>query len=115
MDINLDGRTFTTETNTSNGEVDSRTRFSYHQRERFVWAEYSGGSIVAGHLMGVIRDDDSLDMRYHHLNDAGEVLAGTCRSVIGEEDGRVVLDERWQWLTGDRSTGTSRVVEVLDT
>ncbi len=112
MNINLDGKTFTTLSNTPNGEVNAETRFFYHQNGSTVWAEYSGGSVSGGHLLGVIREDGTLDMRYHHLSASGEVVAGTCRSVIREEDGRVVLDESWRWFTGDQSEGRSQVVEV---
>ena len=113
MSISLDGRTFTTESNTENGEVDAQTRFAYHQDGNLVWAEYQGGAVVSGHLMGLIQSDGTLDMRYHHVNASGDVVAGTCRSTIGLEDGRVVLAESWQWFTGDQSRGESRVVEVV--
>ena len=109
----LDGRTFTTAENTENGEVSDETTFSYHQRDNIVWAEYSGGSVVTGHLLGVIRPDGKLEIRYHHINTDGEVLAGTCvSSIVEAPNGRVELHESWQWFTGDRSAGSSRVVEV---
>ncbi len=113
MKPNLDGRVFRTAENTANGEVDAGTVFHYHQNDRMVWAEYAGGEVVTGHLLAVIADDHALDMRYHHINRRGEVLAGTCRSSVRElPDGRYVLEEEWQWLTGDRSVGRSRVEEV---
>ncbi|HKJ85466.1 MAG TPA: n-acetylglutamate synthase [Spirochaetia bacterium] len=113
MNVNLNGRTFHTAENTSNGEVGRETVFHYHQNDRMVWAEYAGGVVVSGHLLAVVADDGTLDMRYHHINEDGEVLAGTCRSRVVElPDGRCVLEEEWQWLTGDRSSGTSRVEEI---
>ncbi len=113
MKPNLDGRVFRTAETTTNGEVGTETVFRYHQNDRMVWAEYSGGEVVTGHLLAVIADDNTLDMRYHHINCRGDVLAGTCRSSVRElPDGRYILEEEWQWLTGDRSAGRSRVEEV---
>ena len=115
--IDLDGRVFRSVENTPNGEVGSETTFHYHQNDRMVWAEYSGGEITTGHLLAVICDDGTLDMRYHHINRNGEVLAGTCRStIVALPDGRCALEESWQWLTGrrsgGRSTGRSRLEEI---
>lgn len=109
----LDGRTFTTRENTANGEVGSDTIFHYHQRETLVWAEYEGGAVVTGHLLGTIQEDGALLMRYHHLNRRGEVVAGTCRSRIETgPDGTLQLHEQWQWFTGDQSSGSSVVAET---
>lgn len=111
--IDLDGRLFRTAVNTENGEVSGETLFCYHQNDRLVWADYSGGAVVTGHLLAVVADDGTLDMRYHHVNRDGAVMAGTCRStVVVLNDGRYALEEEWQWLTGDRSSGSSRVEEV---
>ena len=117
--VDLDGRTFRVAENSPNGEVSGETIFHYHQDDRMVWAEYAGGDIVSGHLLAVVADDDTLDMRYHHINRHGEVLSGTCRSTVRElPDGRYVLEEEWQWLTGgrfgDRSSGRSRVEELTE-
>ena len=34
-----------------------------------------------GHLIAKVRPDGLLDMRYHHLNDRGELMLWTCRST----------------------------------
>ena len=41
-------------------------------------------------------------------------MSGRCTSIPREEDGRLVLKENWQWLTGDKSFGESEVEEVID-
>lgn len=99
--------------NSSNGEVDNTTRFHYHQDGSIVWAEYSGGSIKKGSLIATVKEDGSLDMRYHHVNLDGQLMTGKCVSTPETmEDGRLRLKETWQWTSGDGSTGESVLEEV---
>ena len=52
-------------------------------------------------------------MRYHHLNAAGQFMLGQCLSTPEcLPDGRLRFKESWQWLSGDRSAGTSEIEEV---
>jgi hypothetical protein len=110
---NLDGKTFRSVSNSGSGEVTAETLFHYRQRGDIVTADYSGGQIVAGHLIAKVLADGQLDMRYHHLNDRGELMLGTCRSTPEWlPDGRLRFRERWQWLSGDRSSGESEIEEL---
>jgi len=111
MDYN--GRIFRGRSNSDNGEVDRETYFYYSQDGDVLTGRYTGGSVVDGQLLGVVHDDGSIDFCYHHLNQAGELMAGTCHSEPMLDDaGTLVLRETWQWLTGDRSSGSSQVEEV---
>ena len=113
MKHNLDGKTFRSAANTPNGEVGAETLFRYHQSGSTVSADYSGGAIVTGHLLAVMDDHGRLDMRYHHLNDQGELMAGQCVSTPERlPDGRLRFHETWLWLTGDQSSGQSTIEEV---
>ncbi|PRY47233.1 hypothetical protein CLV58_101299 [Spirosoma oryzae] len=107
-----DGKTFRSVTNTANGEVSGDTLFQYHQEGTIVWAEYGGGSIVRGTLIATVAPDNSLDMRYQHVNTAGELMTGHCRTTPEQlPDGRLRLHERWQWTSGDGSSGESIIEE----
>lgn len=113
MLVNLDRRTFVSAFNTDNGEVGSETVFQYRQEGNLVWAEYAGGAIVKGHLIANMDDAGVLDMRYHHVNDIGELMIGKCISTPEVlDDGRIKLHEKWQWLSGDMSSGTSEIIEL---
>lgn len=115
MTINYDGRRFRGRNNTANGEVGSETIFEYHQDGTLLWGTYSGGEIESGHLLGTVADDGSLEFCYHHRSASGALMAGQCSSVPRyEDDGTLVLAERWQWLTGVRSSGVSEVEEVVN-
>lgn len=111
--INYDGRCFRSVSNTDNGEVDGATYFEYHQEGDIVWATYSGGAVRFGTLIALADEEGKLDMRYQHINEAGVLRTGVCRSepeVL--PDGRIRLRERWRWTSGNRSAGRSVVEEV---
>lgn len=106
-------KTFRSVTNTPNGEVSGDTLFHYHQQGNVVWADYGGGAIVKGFLIAVVQPDNTLDMRYEHVNTQGELMTGRCQSTPEHlPDGRIRLHERWQWTSGDESSGESIVEEI---
>lgn len=109
----LHGCIFRAVDNSPNGEVADETRFHYTQQGRCVSATYQGGLIEEGHLLGKIGEDGVLEIRYHHRNIDGQLRSGCCRTQIHQRpDGRIELHERWQWLCGDRSEGTSTLIEL---
>lgn len=110
--VSYNGKFFVPRKNSENGEVDERTLFEYHQRENVLWADYSGGDVLKGHMVGVVAQNGELDFYYQHINAKKEVRIGVCHSVPQVlENGKIQLLEKWQWLNGDKSEGTSIVVE----
>lgn len=109
--VSLEGRVFAGVSNSETGQVDSATRFSYHEDGAVVWAEYSGGEVVRGYLVGT-RAGDQLAFRYVHLAADGTTANGVCESRIHVlADGRVRLEESWAWESRPE-TGTSIVEEI---
>lgn len=99
--------------NSENGEVNEQTVFSYHQNGSLLWAEYSGGDILKGSLIGSASDNGELDFVYHHMNREMQIKTGKCHSVPTiKENGRIELLEQWEWTSGDFSEGESLLVEV---
>jgi hypothetical protein len=58
-------------TNSANGETSGDTVFLYKQTGNILTAEYSGGNIKYGHLIGLVDGDGTIDMRYHQVNQQG--------------------------------------------
>jgi hypothetical protein len=113
--IDYDGKVFQVRSNSDNGEVDGETRFWYRQEGTTLTGTYAGGGVEHGHLVGRVLDGGRLEFCYHHVGSDGAPRAGRCRSVPRIlDDGRILLDESWQWYTGDASTGTSQIIEVRD-
>ncbi|MEV4311279.1 hypothetical protein [Actinocrispum sp. NPDC049592] len=106
----LDGLRFRAAEHTEGGEVEPATIFTYHEQDGEIWAEYAGGRIKRGYLVGT-RDQDRLEFRYAQLNVRGETSTGHCVSTVEEFGGRIRLVERWQWESRIGS-GTSVVEEI---
>lgn len=111
--IDYAGRRFHAVANTSHGEVDRGTIFSYHQRDDIVWATYEGGNVRFGTLVATSTPDGRLDMRYSHVNVNGVLRTGACETTPEVlPDGRLRLHERWRWTDGSGQNGTSTLEEL---
>lgn len=111
--INYDNKYFKAVSNTDNGETSEDTIFHYQQERSIITANYAGGKIKKGHLIGKVDMNGSINMRYHQINLNDELMTGTCRSVPEiMENGKIRLHESWQWTSGDCSAGQSIVQEL---
>jgi len=111
--INYDGKVFRPISNSENGETSGDTHFHYKQTGNLLTAEYSGGKIAFGHLIGLVDWDGSIDMRYHQVNDKGVLMTGICFSRPEMlANGKLRLHETWEWTSGDYSKGKSIVEEL---
>ncbi len=111
--INYNDRRFRPVRNSANGETSSETIFHYEQEGNILTSSYSGGRIRSGHLIALVDDEGCIDMRYHQVNDRGELMTGVCRSIPEVmPNGKIRLHETWQWTSGDGSTGNSVLEEV---
>ncbi|WP_286883020.1 MULTISPECIES: n-acetylglutamate synthase [Sphingobacterium] len=112
--MNYNNRKFRVVNNSHNGDTSSETTFHYNQEGNILTSVYSGGNVVSGHLLGVVDENGNINMRYHHINNDGEIMTGLCKSspeIL--PDGRIRLHEEWQWTNGDRSNGKSIIEEIV--
>ena len=110
--INYNNKIFKPVVNSENGETSQETLFHYKQSGSVLTADYSGGRIIVGHLIGTVDENGIIDMRYHQINDQGEIMTGRCKSVPEILDtGKIRLHETWEWTSGDLSKGHSIVEE----
>ncbi|WP_299889426.1 n-acetylglutamate synthase [uncultured Lacinutrix sp.] len=111
--FNYNDKKFKAVKNTSNGETSDDTIFHYNQTENILTARYSGGRIVEGHLIGLVSPNGDIDMRYHQINDQGNIMTGICKSTPEIlKNGKIRLHEEWQWTSGDKSKGNSIIEEL---
>lgn len=111
--INYDNRQFRPVQNTANGETTAETIFHYRQVGNVLTSEYRGGKIISGHLIALVDEEGHIEMRYHQVNDKGELMTGWCRSVPEiMPNGKIRLHETWQWTSGDKSAGSSVLEEA---
>ncbi len=110
---NLDNKSFKSQSNSDNGEVSAETIFQYRQVGDIIFAEYKGGEIIKGHLLGKVIDGAYLEFRYHHINKNMELMTGKCTSYPEiNSAGKMILKEHWQWTCKDNSKGESTIIEI---
>lgn len=110
--INYNNKTFRPVVNSENGETSNETIFVYKQIGNILTSEYAGGKIIKGHLIGLVDENGTIEMRYHQVNHKGELMTGICHSkpeILA--NGKIRLHESWQWTSGDKSKGTSLIEE----
>jgi hypothetical protein len=113
MKIDLNNKKFKALSNSANGEVTGDTVFHYHQVNDLIWAEYAGGDILKGFLIGKMINGSNLEFTYQHMNNSMEIMTGKCISCIHVNDSeKIELYESWQWTCKDNSKGDSILVEI---
>ncbi len=112
--FNYHNKKFRPVQNTDNGETSAETIFHYKQEGKILTSDYAGGKIKRGHLIGLVDEAGNIDMRYHQVNKAGELMTGICQSRPEfMPNGKIRLHETWRWTSGDGSTGHSIIEEIL--
>lgn len=110
--IDYNNRIFKPISNTENGETSNETVFLYKQVGNIISSEYSGGKIIKGHLIGLVDESGNINMRYHQVNEKGELMTGICNSSPEILlNGKIRLHEKWEWTSGDFSKGNSVIEE----
>lgn len=85
----------------------------YSQTGPLVWAEVSGGPVLAGALAGRCKEDGVLDLAYALALRSGEVVAGHTINVPElQDDGSVLLREEWRRVGPAGGSGVSYLEEV---
>ncbi len=109
--ISLDGRTLVGIANDEEGEVNGDTQFQFEQAGDRIYAQYSGGEIVEGHLIGAF-DGSQWDIRYVQMNEDGDTASGHSTGEVSLlDDGRVRVEDEWAWESKP-GTGESILEEI---
>lgn len=106
--MNLAGKTFRAVANSENGRIDTDTEMTFSADDGVAIGTYRGGTIAIGHVIAKHIGDSEMEMLYQCVTTSGEVRAGRAHAILTVDDAqeiRMRLD--WQWLTGDRTHGTS--------
>lgn len=107
--MDLSRRTFELVENTD-GLAASTTRISFETGTGPFRGTYKGPNIAHGQVL-VSDADGELRMLYHALTISDELVAGQADVSISEQD-PLRMQLKWQWLTGDLSSGVSNWIEV---
>ena len=104
---------FRSVSNSGSGEVTDSTTFHYQQNGSVISAQYAGGSIREGNLLGRVEKDGTIQMSYQHWNTDNEFRTGRCTSTPEMMDnGKIRLHESWEWTSGKDGKGQSVIEEI---
>ena len=111
--VNLDGIRMRAEKTAANGVINKKTIFHFHQKENCVWAEYAGGRVARGYLVGLL-SDDKLEFRYCQMDSDGKLDGGvSVCDVELDPSHRIRLIEHFEWESRAGS-GTNVIQQILD-
>jgi hypothetical protein len=100
----------------AHGVSSADTVFHYRTDGSLITGTYAGGRIRAGQLVGRVTSPKTIELLFQCVTTEGELMAGQSSGRVGEDAaGRATLEFDWSWLTGDRSGGVSRYVELRET
>ena len=96
------------------GVVNRDTIFVFSQQGTVISAEYSGGKIVKGFLVGVM-NDARLNFSYCQLQSDGNIDNGISSCEVSlTPGGKIRLTEHFEWKSREGVTGTN-IFEELST
>jgi hypothetical protein len=111
--MNYNGKIFRVVSNSDNGETSINLVFEYIQKGNVLTCEYSGEQIIQGQLIGLVSEEGIINMSYQQVNDRNEMKTGICTSTPEVLDnGKIRLQEKWEWTSGDKSKGRSTLDEI---
>jgi len=116
VSLSLDNRRFVPIENSAAGVVDSHTEFHFSQRGSHFEAQYSGGDIRSGHIMGHFTGPQIGQMLYHCETQDGALKAGRADAIFEiHVDGHITMALDWVWTSGADGSGQSKYVELSET
>lgn len=93
-----------------NGVIGEETIFRFGQDGNRVWAQYSGGQIDHGYLVGIV-EGDKLTFRYCQMSVDGSLDGGESNCDLEVKDGLVRIVEHFNWET--RPGGGTNIIQEV--
>lgn len=113
--FSLDNRVLVPVLNSDGGLVNDRTRFHFWQDGDALYADYFGGDVREGHIIGRMTGPRTGQMLYHCMTTSRELKAGRAvASFTVSDDGLVGMILDWRWISGGSENGVSHYTEIRD-
>lgn len=96
-----------------NGVVNHETIFLFSQKEEIVSAEYAGGKISQGFLVGRFPSENQLLFSYCQMQIDGTLDNGVSLCELSKnENGKITLTEHFEWKSRPGEFGTNIFQEL---
>lgn len=110
-DFNFNNKTFSLISNSEEGKVNAETIFEYKQKDNLITADYYGGIIQYGKIIGILKES-KINMLYQCLTINNELKAGKAIAEVSfTDDEKIKLKLNWEWLDGKGEKGVSEYLE----
>ena len=111
--FSLDGVKMNVVKTADNGVVNQDTIFFFSQKENVVSAEYQGGKILQGYLIGKLSTQNQLEFSYCQMQLDGKLDNGLslCQLSKNEEE-KLLLIEHFEWKSRPGEFGTNIFQEL---
>lgn len=97
----------------ASGVVNHETIFYFSQSGNVVTAEYSGGKISKGYLVGKFTNDHQLEFSYCQMQLDGKLDFGSSKCTVSRaNNGKILLTERFEWASRPGEFGTNIFEEL---
>ena len=110
MQFRLDGLRMHAVQTAKTGVINKDTIFEFTQVGDRVWADYSGGKVERGYLVGVV-SGNKLNFRYCQMSIDGDLEGGESNCDLEVKDGLVRIIEHFNWES--RPGGGTNVIQEL--
>ncbi|MBO0324250.1 hypothetical protein J0X14_18210 [Muricauda sp. CAU 1633] len=95
-----------------NGVVNELTIFHFSQEGNFVSANYSGGPIRRGYLVGQL-NNGMLHFSYCQIRTDGQLDNGKSDCIVSSDNGKITLEEKFEMNSKDTiEKGTNIFKEI---
>ncbi len=96
-EFNLDRVRMNVVKTAATGVVNRDTIFAFRQTGDIVSADYAGGAVVKGYLVGLL-SGETLDFRYCQVDTQRNLDGGRSHCILTHlKDGRIAMTERFEW------------------
>jgi hypothetical protein len=110
--MNLSNKIFELVENSS-GHASAKTIMKFSEQTNPFIGTYSGPNNIYGQVIVRTSKDGLTEMLYQSLTTDDELVAGKAAVTLSEsENGKLVMQLNWQWLTGSLNSGISVWHEV---
>lgn len=111
--LTLDGIKMNVVKTADNGVVNQDTIFTFSQKDYVVSAEYQGGRILKGYLIGKLSPQNQLEFSYCQMQTDSKLDNGlsTCQ-LSKNENGKIILIEHFEWKSRPGEFGTNIFQEL---
>lgn len=109
----FDGKTMNAPVTAPNGVINAETIFQFEQEGELITAEYAGGGVKMGYLIGKMVGG-KFEFQYTQMDQSGRLDGGHSLCDLEQtEDGRIRIIEHFEWSTQE-GKGTNVIEELPD-